>query len=132
MSRELWRRLPLERKHLLLIAVVVFIVIVASGFSELYNIQAELEVEHAAAQVQVRQLQEQNQQLKDALAAAQSGQNIEPMAREYFQLGLPGEKRLLAQPVAAPTPLPGTDTSGSQAVPAGPFWQQWWQTLVQP
>ena len=131
MSRELWRRLPLERKHLLLIAVVVFIVIVASGFSELYNIQAELEVERAAAQVQVQQLQEQNQQLKDALGAAQTGQNIEPMAREYFQLGRRGEKRVLAQPVAAPTPVPSAP-SGSPPTPAGPFWQQWWQTLVQP
>ena len=128
MSQELWRRLPLERKHLLLIVVLVFVVIVASGFIELYNIRAELSVERGAAQVQVQKLEEQNRQLKEALAAAQSGQNIEPLAREYFQLGLPGEKRFLAQPVAAPITATDQSTS-SPAQTVGPFWQQWWEAL---
>ena len=132
MTEQRWRRLLPEGRHLLLVASLAALALAVVGFISLYQIKVEALAERSMAQTQVRQLLDQNQQLRDALARAQRGDNVEPQARRYFKMGRPGDKLILAQSVATPDPQSSrVPFSGSEAGNP-PYWRLWLEQLLHP
>ena len=97
-QRQSWRRFLPDPRHLLLAGGLAFVVLAVVGFASLYQFKAEALAEQAVVATQVAQLEAQNQHLKSALDAGQQKQNIDAEARLRFKMGLPGEKRIVAEP----------------------------------
>ncbi len=128
MSQPWWRRLLPDRSHLLLLAGLAALVVATMGFIELYNIRSEALADHERAAAQVDQLREQNQMLQEALSEGQRGDNIEPRARQYFKYSRPGEKKVLFQTPAPPTPTPVPPED--YRPPGRSAWQDWLNRLL--
>jgi hypothetical protein len=130
MSQHWWRRLLPDRSRLALLAGIAMVIVATLGFIELYNIKVEALADRSAARVQVDQLREQSRLLREALTEGQSEQNVEPQARQYFKMALPGEKKIVFEtPTVAPetTPEPQSRSGGSMQLPS---WLGWLDHLL--
>jgi type II secretory pathway pseudopilin PulG len=128
MFLQRWRRFLPERSQLIILVGVLAILYAGVAFVNLAMAKSAALRENQAAQTKVDALQEQQQRLRLALGEAQQGYNIEPRARQYFNLGRKGEKAVVLQPVA-PATAPET---APQPASGPPYWTEWWKRLTEP
>ncbi len=130
MPQPRWRRLLPDLSQLWILAAVLAVIFFGVSFFNLAGEKTQVLVKQRAAQQQLQILEEQNQRLRQALAEAESGANVETAARLYFGYSYPGESRIVARTPA----VAGTEAEPIPEAPQAsePFWMRLWKLLPHP
>jgi len=128
MSRGGWWRFLPDRSQLMLLAGVLIAVVTTVGFVNLAIARGAAQTELRAQEARVAQLREQNLRMQDELVRAQSDENAERRATDYFNRVRPGTTLVLPEAV----PTPAAPVVGRRRPSGPPYWAEWWKRLTQP
>jgi cell division protein FtsB len=128
MKHRRWRNLLPDRGQWAVLLAVLFVIIAAVSFIDVAVRRSASQSAQLAVQNRLAAVQSQNQQLTEALTQAQRGENIEPRARQYFNLARKDEKKYVVQLV--PEAVTGSAEPASASAP--PYWGAWIERLLQP
>ena len=120
-------RLPsiVPRRHLLLIAGLAALGLLALSFGRMLLARYELSQRAEAIRQEIGELQGENARLQQELAYWRGDEGVERLAREELGWGRPGESVALVESAGAPRAREAPPAAPSQETV--PNWRRWWQ-----